>query len=221
MKVLYSDRWIVVINKPAGLLSIQDGYDFIAPHVRRLIEPEFGPCFIVHRLDKETSGTLLLARTKDAHRNLNIQFEKRMISKEYRAIASGKPASDEFEINLPLRVNGDRRHRTIIDFSNGKHALSMIKVLYSGLDWSLLSVSPKTGYTQQIRAHLSHVGFPLLGDALYNPNVAKNSQENYSYINRVALHSYSLTFIHPFTNQEVTFTSPYPPDFSAILDPLK
>ena len=79
MKVLYSDRWIVVINKPAGLLSIQDGYDFIAPHVRRLIEPEFGPCFIVHRLDKETSGTLLLARTKDAQLlyQKSIDLEKR------------------------------------------------------------------------------------------------------------------------------------------------
>ena len=138
MEVLYSDRWIVVINKPAGLLSIQDGYDRIAPHVRSLLDPKFGRCLVVHRLDKETSGTLLLARTKDAHRNLNIQFEKRMISKEYRAITSGKPASDEFEINLPLRVNGDRRHRTIIDFTNGKPASSFIKVLYSGLDWSLL-----------------------------------------------------------------------------------
>jgi RluA family pseudouridine synthase len=221
MEVIYFDRWIVVINKPAGLLSIQDGYDLTAPHVRSLIEPEFGPCLVVHRLDKETSGTLLLARTKDAHRNLNIQFEKRMISKDYRAIASGKPTSDQFEINLPLRVNGDRRHRTIVDIANGKPALSLIKVLYSGLDWSLLSVRPNTGYTHQIRAHLSHVGFPLLGDSLYNPNVAKSSTENNSHINRVALHSYSLTFIHPFTNQEVTFTSPNPPDFSALLAALK
>lgn len=221
MDVLYSDNSLVVVNKPAGLLSIQDGYDLTAPHVRTLLEPEFGQCWIVHRLDKETSGTLLLARTKDAHRSLNIQFENRMISKEYRAIASGKPTADELEITLPLRVNGDRRHRTIVDPLNGKPASTLIKVLYSNQDWSLLSVRPQTGYTHQIRAHLSHIGYPLLGDALYNPNVSKAKPENNSFFSRVALHSFSLTFIHPFTNQEVSFTSPYPPDFSALLEPLK
>jgi RluA family pseudouridine synthase len=221
MEVLFSDRWIVVVNKPAGLLSIQDGYDLSALHVRTLIEPEFGRCWIVHRLDKETSGTLLLARTKDAHRSLNIQFEKRMITKEYRAIASGTPKSDEFEITLPLRVNGDRRHRTIVDLINGKSALTLIKVLYSNPEWSLLSVKPRTGYTHQIRAHLSHIGYPLLGDALYNPNSTKSKPENNSFISRVALHSFSLTFMHPVTNQEVTFTSPYPLDFSALVEPLK
>ena len=221
MDVLYSDSSLVVVNKPAGLLSIQDGYDLTAPHVRTLLEPEFGQCWIVHRLDKETSGTLLLARTKDAHRSLNIQFENRMISKEYRAIASGKPTADELEIILPLRVNGDRRHRTIVDPLNGKSASTLIKVLYSTQDWSLLSVKPQTGYTHQIRAHLSHIGYPLLGDALYNLNVSKAKPENNSFFSRVALHSFSLTFMHPFTNQEVSFTSPYPPDFSALLEPLK
>jgi len=221
MEVLYSDHWILVINKPAGLLSIQDGYDLNAPHVRTLIESDFGQCWIVHRLDKETSGALLLARTKEAHRSVSILFEERKITKDYRAIVAGKPHDDEFEINLPLLVNGDRRHRTIVDIVRGKPSSTIIKVLKNNLNWSLLSVKPNTGYTHQIRAHLSHIGFPLLGDSLYNPNVAKSKPENNLYFSRVALHSFSLTFIHPFTNQVISVTAPYPPDFSTLLESLK
>lgn len=221
MEVLYSDRWLVVINKPAGLLSIQDGYDLKAPHVRTLIESDFGRCWIVHRLDKETSGALMLARTKKAHRSLSILFEERRIFKEYRAVVAGTPHDDVFEINLPLRVNGDRYHRTVVDIEGGKPALTLIQVISSNRDWTLLNAQPKTGYTHQIRSHLSHIGFPILGDSLYNPSVSKSKPENNSYINRVALHSYSLTFIHPFTTQEISFTAPYPPDFSTLLESLK
>lgn len=221
MEILYSDRWLVVINKPAGLLSIQDGYNLDAPHVRTLLEPDFGRCWIVHRLDKETSGVLLLARTKEVHRLISILFEERKISKEYRAIAIGKPSVGEFEINLPLLVNGDRKHRTIVDLEKGKPALTLVEVISSNRDWSLLSVKTKTGYTHQIRCHLSYMGFPLLGDTLYTPKVAKPQPEEETSIRRVALHSNNVKFVHPYTNQEVTFIAPYPPDLSALLDLFK
>lgn len=221
MEVLFFDRWLVVINKPAGLLSIQDGYDLNAPHVRTIIEEEFGHCWTVHRLDKETSGVLLLARTKGAHRSLSIQFEERSITKEYRAIVLGRPNDDEFEIDLPLRVNGDRKHRTIVDVVKGKPALTLIQVISSNRNWSLLSVKPKTGYTHQIRAHLACIGFPLLGDALYNPAGTKVNTESFLQINRVSLHALSIAFLHPFTHQEVSITAPYPADFLGILESLK
>ncbi len=221
MEVLYNDHWLVVINKPAGLLSIQDGYDLNAPHVRPLIESELGRCWIVHRLDKETSGALLLAKTKEAHRSLSILFEDRKINKVYSAIVAGKPQDIEFEINLPLRVNGDRRHRTIVDNVSGKPALTLVKVISSNRDLTLLSAKTKTGYTHQIRAHLAYMGFPLLGDLLYNPAFSKTKTENSSLINRVALHAMSITFIHPFTDQEVSITAPYPTDFSIFVESLK
>jgi RluA family pseudouridine synthase len=221
MEILYSDRWLVVINKPAGLLSIQDGYNLDAPHVRSLLEPDFGRCWIVHRLDKETSGVLLLARTKEVHRSISILFEERKISKEYRAIANGKPPAGEFEINLPLLVNGDRRHRTIVDLEKGKPALTMVEVISSNRDLSFLSIKTRTGYTHQIRCHLAYMGFPLLGDTLYTPKVAIPQPEEKTSIKRVALHSNNVKFVHPYTNQEVTFIAPYPPDLSALLDLFK
>jgi RluA family pseudouridine synthase len=221
MEVLYTDRWLVVINKPAGLLSIQDGYDLQAPHVRTLIEPEFGRCWIVHRLDKETSGALILARTKEAHRSLSILFEERKITKDYRAIVEGKPNDDEFEIDLPLSVNGDRKHRTIVDISGGKPASTLIHVISSNRDWTVLSAQPRTGYTHQIRAHLSYMGFPLLGDQLYNPAGTNAKTDLSSLIDRVALHALSITFLHPFTHQELSITAPYPADFLGFLKSLK
>ena len=221
MEVLYIDRWLVVINKTAGLLSIQDGYDLSAPHVRTEIEPEFGRCWIVHRIDKETSGVLLLARTKEAHRSFSILFEERKIVKEYRAIVAGKPHDIEFEINLPLRVNGDRKHRTVVDLERGKPALTRIQVISSNRNCSLLNVKPSTGYTHQIRAHLAYAGFPLLGDPLYSPTVNKVRLESYLSINRVALHAYSISFFHPFTQKELIITAPNPRDFSELLESFK
>ena len=84
MEILYIDQWLLIVNKPAGLLSIQDGYDPSLPHVRTILEPEFGRCWIVHRLDKETSGVFLLSRSAEVHRKLNMLFETRNIKKEDR-----------------------------------------------------------------------------------------------------------------------------------------
>ncbi len=221
MEVLYIDQWLLVINKPAGLLSIQDGYDKEAPHVRKMIELEIGRCWIVHRLDKETSGALLVARTKEAHRSLSILFEERKINKNYSAVVAGKPKADEFEISLPLLINGDRRHRTIIDVERGKPALTLVKVVSSNGDFSLLRIQPKTGYTHQIRAHLAFVGYPLLGDILYSPTGAKAKIESNRLIDRVALHATSIAFLHPFTHQESLVSAPYPDDFSILLKSLK
>ena len=109
----------------------------------------------------------MLARTKEIHRSLNILFENRKIKKEYRALIYGIPKEKEFTINLPLRVNADRQHRTRVDISKGKPALTSVEVLNSSNRISYLSVEPHTGYTHQIRAHLSHIQHPVVGDLLY------------------------------------------------------
>ncbi len=212
MEILYIDQWLMVINKPAGVLSIQDGYDRTAPHVRTILEPEFGRCWIVHRLDKETSGTLLLARTKEVHRSLSILFETRQIKKVYRALVFGKPLEEEFEIKLPLRIDADRHHRTKVDFQKGKPAQTIIELLQFSVNHSLLSVTPLTGYTHQIRAHLAYVNLPIIGDLLYSKISKIYTDEYILKYPHLGLHSFSIQFIHPVTRQQIEIVSE-PPQF--------
>lgn len=206
----------MVVDKPAGLLSIQDGYDLTTPHVRTLLEPEFGRCWIVHRLDKDTSGSLMLARTKEIHRSLNILFEGRKIKKEYRTLIYGIPPDNEFTINLPLRVNADRLHRTRVDISKGKPAQTSFQVLSSSSHLSYLAVEPHTGYTHQIRAHLSHIQHPVVGDLLYEIIGGLITKLDLP-LSRMALHSHSLEFVHPITNQMIKIESPIPSVFEDLM----
>jgi len=217
MEILYIDQWLIVINKPAGLLSIQDGYDKTAPHVRTILEPEFGRCWIVHRLDKDTSGTLILARTKEMHRALSILFEMRQIKKKYLAVVFGIPSEEEFEINLPLRVNADRHHRTRVDINKGKEARTKVKILKCFENLSLLEVMPLTGYTHQIRAHLAYYDLPIVGDLLYGTLLKTQSTKRLVTVPHLALHSTSLDFIHPVTQKQITIISDPPLFFEDLL----
>jgi RluA family pseudouridine synthase len=217
MEVLYLDQWLLVVNKPAGLLSIQDGYDVTMPHIRQLLEPTYGRCWTVHRLDKGTSGTLLLARTKESHRLLSIMFENREIKKEYRAVIIGRPEKRHFEIELPLRVDADRHHRTRVDSKNGKPASTAIEVLESNGNFSLVAARPLSGYTHQIRAHLAHLHFPLYGDPLYQHIYPSDSVSTNNPGDQLALHAYSLTFEHPLTHKRVEEIAPMPSWFEELV----
>jgi tRNA pseudouridine32 synthase / 23S rRNA pseudouridine746 synthase len=215
MQIIYDDSQILTVNKPAGVLSIADGYDRDLPHVRTLLEPEFGRLWVVHRLDKETSGVMILARTPEAHRALNLQFTIHSIRKEYRALVFG-----DFPETLiaasPLLVDGDRHHRTIVDEARGKPAstrFSLSKSFNAGI--SLISAFPSTGFTHQIRAHLYHAGFPILGDQLYCTPESKLRSEQLE-IYRVALHAELITFVHPETNISLTLTADPPEDFQKM-----
>lgn len=220
MDILYQDESLLAVNKPAGLLSIQDGYDPELTTVKKEIEKEFGRCWIVHRLDKETSGVMLLARNAATHRLLNMAFQNHKIKKIYHALVIGIPDETCFSINRPLKVDGDRRHRTIIDNQSGKPAVTNVMVLTSFSNLSLVSVEPQTGYTHQIRAHLADYGFPLLCDSLYQ-NRSQIITNELPKMERVALHAFQIRFSHPTTDQEITLRAEYPEDFRNILDTLK
>lgn len=227
--ILYEDEAILVVNKPAGLLSLQDGYDHSLPYVRTVLEPDFGPIWMVHRLDRETSGVMIVARSAAAHHHLNDQFLRRAVRKTYHALVRGVPAWDARHCQAPLRKNGDRQHRTVIDPRRGKPAETDFHVLERFPAAALLAAAPHSGYTHQIRAHSAFLGFPLLGDQLYHRSLAHPgassavpSEEGVvPVIARVALHALSIQFDHPLSGLPAAFTAPYPADFAAALQSLR
>lgn len=218
------DDALVVIDKPAGLLSLPDGYDPSIPYLQKLLEPEFGKLWIVHRLDRETSGVLVLARSAEAHHKLNDQFSDRQVRKTYHALVFGFPAWHETQIDSPLRKNGDRQHRTVVDYQYGKPASTSLRVLEIFNSTALIEARPHTGYTHQIRAHLASIGLPLIGDSLYGHRAEALIQAPPSVdhvIARVALHALEICFTHPFTGETMAFHAPYPEDFSNAIQVLR
>jgi RluA family pseudouridine synthase len=223
-RLLHLDEHLLVLDKPSGLAVLPEGWDAAAPHVRSLLEPLYGPLWIVHRLDKETSGVLLLARSAQAHRDLNGQFEGRRVEKVYHALASGDPAWQEQAVSLPLRANVGRRHRTAVDPERGKPAETTLRVLERFGDASLVEAAPHTGRTHQIRVHLWALGHPVLGDPLYTLLGAPDLPAKRSGalpLERLGLHALSLAIAHPLTGARVQFRAPYPPEFSAALEKLR
>jgi RluA family pseudouridine synthase len=226
MDIIYKDEHILMINKPAGLSVLPEGWEPDAPYLVKTLEEEYEKIWVVHRLDKFTSGVLVFALNAEAHRSLNIQFEKHEIEKVYRAITVGAPPWKERITKFPLRVNVGHKHRTMVDNKNGMRSETKFKVL----NWvqispdssslahyaegvALVEARPMTGRTHQIRVHAYALGYPLLGDTLY-------SAPETDIINRPALHAHSLSFTHPVTNERVTFTAPYPADFKKAIKRL-
>jgi tRNA pseudouridine32 synthase/23S rRNA pseudouridine746 synthase len=222
--IIYADEAILVVNKPVGLLSLQDGYDKSIPHLSRVLALDYGRIWMVHRLDRETSGVMVVARSAEAHRLLNDQFKTRQVTKHYHALVIGAPPWEEKELDVTLRKDGDRQHRTTID-PRGKPSRSSFKVVERFYGVTLIDASPHTGYTHQIRTHLAYLGFPLLGDALYGKQDAAQGAAPAGLaqpvIHRVALHALCITFIHPTTLTPTPFSAPYPLDFTSAVEQLR
>jgi len=219
MDLLYCDDQILAINKPAGVLTIPDGYDKSLPNLKQLLDIEYGNVWTVHRLDKETSGVVLFALSAAAHKSLSIQFEKREIKKTYLALVQGTPQKEMFVIDEPLKVNGDRSHRTVPDHVNGKKALTNVKIITRFESYTLIEASPETGYTHQIRSHLFFAGIPIVNDTLYcaNSRIIVSS----SVPDRLMLHAKSISFWHPVLCESLTIEAPTPIAFTLVTDKIK
>lgn len=229
--IVFEDNDIVVIDKHSGMLTIPDRFS-PTENLRTLLQSKYGQIFVVHRLDKETSGILVFAKNAEAHRNLSIQFENHTVTKIYSAVLSGQLAEDELSVDIPLMP--DPVHKGMMRPSaRGKDSLTIIKVVERFRIATHVECDLRTGRQHQIRVHTASIGHPLLVDALYGKsesfflstikrryNLQKHEEEK-PIICRITLHSKTLGFTHPTTNQEVQFTSELPKDFKALLSVLR
>lgn len=212
MKIIYTDENILVIDKPAGLPVLPDGWEKDAPYLLKILEGDHGKLWVVHRLDKMTSGVMVFARDAETHRVLSLQFENHQTEKIYHALIEGNPKWNERTAKHPLRVNVGHKHRTAVDDKNGKPSETQFKVLKRYQDAVLVEAVPRTGRTHQIRVHAYALGHRLLGDRLYGA-------EETSIITRPALHAHSLRLL--LNEEPRTFKTSYPDDFRMALERLK
>lgn len=209
--IIFKDETIVAVNKPTGMLTIPDGYHPEYINLKNELDSIYERVWTVHRLDKETSGVIIFALTQSAHRDLNIQFTNHLIMKEYIAITHNNPDWKNFELETSIKVNGDRKHRTLIS-NTGKLSKSLF--LLKNQDYlnniSEIKIQPKTGYTHQIRCHLSHLGFPIVGDKLYSRSISDHQKAINKNFGRLMLHSNLIIFNHPQSGELIEIKAPIP-----------
>ena len=230
--LLFENEDFVVINKPAGLLSIPDRFDQTLPALSRMLEQAYGKIFVVHRLDKDTSGVLVFARNEGTHRYLSGLFQDRKVEKTYLALVTGRIWEPEGRIEAPLSRQAGKGGRMKIT-KNGMDALTTFEVLQPLGLYTLLKVRLHTGRTHQIRVHLQSIGHPIAMDALYGSpepfylsaikrkyRVGKHQEEERPLMNRQALHARTLAFTDE-KGQKHAFVAPLPKDFKAVLHQLE
>lgn len=210
LKIIYEDDDILVIDKPSGLVVHPAAGNKTGTLVNALlnytqnlstVNPQRPG--IVHRLDKDTSGVMVVAKNNRAHYKLAKKFAVGGIKKKYAAIVNGIMEFDEGVIDLPIGRHRSDFRRQSVSFVNSKEAVTRYRVLKRSGDKTLVELAPQTGRTHQLRVHLAHLGHPILGDVKYG-------KEDFS---RLALHAKELEFAHPVTGKEMRFSSPLPKEF--------
>lgn len=203
LDILYHDEYLLVINKPSGLLSVpgrgEDKQDCLIARVQQ----EYPDALIVHRLDMSTSGLMVIARGKEIERSLSILFQKRKVNKRYIAVIEGKIKHKYGIVDLPLITDWPNRPKQKVDFESGKSSQTQ----YSELSYdkknnsSRLELIPLTGRTHQLRVHMQSIQHAILGDELYATNDAINKSP------RLLLHASFLSFPHPVSGELISVNS--------------
>lgn len=237
LKIIFEDPDLLVINKPAGMVvhpaaghstgTLVHGILYHCPDLEG-IGAEKRPG-IVHRLDKDTSGLLVVAKNSRAHHELSRQFKDRNINKNYLAIVAGSPKADQGSIDLPVGRHPVERKKMSTRSKRGRDALTIWQVRERFRGAALLDIELKTGRTHQIRVHCQAVGFPIVGDPVYGRKRALNQmtagnaalQAVFKKIERQMLHAYRLGFKHPADGRPLSFEAPLPEDMAIVLEQLR
>jgi len=204
LPVIYQDDHLLIIDKPAGLLTVAGMTEELADCVASRAMQHFPGAMIVHRLDMSTSGVLALALDAKSHRNLSMQFMKRYTEKTYVAEVWGSPPSDSGSVDLPLGPDTERRPRQRVDHAEGRPSLTHWQLLDRRDHVSRLELRPITGRRHQLRVHMNELGCPIIGDEMYG------TAESFAAAPRLMLHAATLTLRHPANGVPVTFKAPPP-----------
>jgi len=204
LDIIFQDDDLLVLNKPSGLLSVPGRLVEHKDSLTNRVQEQFPEARVVHRLDMETSGIMLMALNHPAQKNINLQFEKRQVDKTYFARVHGVIPDDTGMIDAPLICDWPNRPRQIVDFENGKPSQTKWQVIQRGDNFTRVKLSPITGRSHQLRVHLQYIGYPILGDPLYATGAARHSVE------RLQLHATDITFTHPTSGQPITIESTVP-----------
>ena len=240
LDIIYEDDWLLAINKSAGMIchparATQQGTvaNAVAFHAERLSRGEdpFRPG-IVHRLDKNTTGVMLIAKCDEAHWRIALQFERRTIRKEYFAICEGRIALDGDIINKPLAPHPETTQRMILPSADPprqamfKEAITEYRVKKRYRGYTAVDLIPKTGRTHQLRVHMSSIGHPMMGDKLYGGRPVSEfdligSGDRDPLIEHQALHARRIRFVHPLREKPLDVEAPLPANITRILDLLE
>lgn len=233
MRVIHADDHMVVLDKPAGLLTHRNAPTG-EPGAAEIAERTYGPFpsseeegrrpGVVHRLDRETSGVLVLARTPEALEKLQAAFRERAVAKTYLALVIGEPRFDSEWIEAQLGRNERHPDRvSVVKEGEGREALTYYEVRERFRGFAFVAVMPKTGRTHQVRVHMAYAHLPLLGDDLYRPSRRQLEKlpEEAPQAGRQMLHAQALEFPDPVTGETRRFEAPIPADFAAILQWLR
>jgi 23S rRNA pseudouridine955/2504/2580 synthase/23S rRNA pseudouridine1911/1915/1917 synthase len=232
--IIYEDEDLVVVNKPPFLLTIPDRFHPEKPNLYHQLGERYGKIFTVHRLDRETSGILVFAKTDAAHRDLSYQFQQHSVQKIYYALLEGAMHQDEGIIDKPLAEHPSEPGKMIVA-QRGKPSVTHYKVVERFKNYTLVEADIKTGRMHQIRVHFQSLGYPLAIDSLYGRKtefllsdvkqakyrMGKFQEEERPLMSRTTLHAGRLTFVHPGSGQTVTFEAELPKDFGAVVKQLQ
>ncbi|MFQ5450050.1 MAG: RluA family pseudouridine synthase [Nitrospinaceae bacterium] len=221
LNIVFEDDCLVVVDKPAGMVVHPAPGHSSGTLVNALLHHCFGLSGIggverpgiVHRLDKETSGLVLIAKTESAHKSLSLQFKRREIKKVYLALVRGRVESNAGIIQAPIGRHKIHRKKMTSNIKGGREATTEFQVLKRYDHFTYLQIFPKTGRTHQIRVHLASIGHPVLGDKLYGGKTGPKPMK----MTRHALHAHRLEIRHPLTGKWRIFESPLPPDMEDYL----
>ena len=239
LEILYEDGDLVVVNKPPGMV-VHPARGHWSGTLVSALQHHFGPSLsgsggplrpgIVHRLDRDTSGAILVARHDQAHHQLAAQFQSRSIEKEYFSLVAGTPELDSDIIDRAIAVHPLHREKmtTVRDVEDGRTAQTFYQVVERFRGFAAVRAMPKTGRTHQIRVHLAHIGLPVLCDRAYGHRaeltrgeLSGDATDATILLNRQALHAQRLRFVHPRTGRIMEIEAPLPADIAGVLEALR